>query len=162
MIDFEYKEIFLQDELDMQFLDALSNFGWIIDESKTFSEKHVVLKRSRVIVNKMELIRLERNLLSCFKEIRNLNASSHTYATMISIIIGLVGFLIGLFAYFMYCIKWLFFMFLFALIGVLLIALAYPVYEYTKRKKEKKNNHFLDQKYEEIEIVCKKASAFFE
>ena len=118
MIDFEYKEIFLQDELDMQYLDALSHFGWVIDESKTINEKHVVLKRTRIIINKMELIRLERNLLSCFKEIRNLNVSSYTYATMISIIVGLLGFFFGLFAYFMYRLQWIFFMFLFSSLHV--------------------------------------------
>ena len=161
-MNFEYKEVDVQDELDMQYVDALNCFGWEIDEMRTKNEQHIILKRARIIVNKMELIRMERNLLSCFNEIRNLHTSSHLYATLISITLGIFGLLFCILGYLMYRMTKIFFLIIFGIVGLSFISSAYFAYEKVRQNKEKKNNHFIDRKYEEIETLCKKASTFFE
>lgn len=160
-IQYEYKDVNINDELDLQYLDALTYFGWHIDESKTSSEHLFILKRERTIMNKMELIRLERNLASCFREIRNLHTSIHSYATMISISVGLVGIVGAILAFYFYRLQYHFLMGLFIALALLGIGAAYPSYMQCYKKRDLKMNYLVDQKYDEIEEICKKASTFF-
>lgn len=94
-IGYEYKEISATGERAAFYLDCYESFGWAPDErsqgSGPASRGRLVLKRERKIMNKMELTRLQRHFEACMDEIRALEKSKTTNATIWAIVVGLIG-----------------------------------------------------------------------
>lgn len=94
-IGYEYKEINAAGERAAFYLDCYESFGWTPDErtggDAPVSKGKILLKRERKIVNKMELTRLQRHFEACMDEIRALEKSKTTGATIWAIAVGLIG-----------------------------------------------------------------------
>lgn len=74
---------------------AYESFGWVLDEraqeNSSAGKGMLLLKRERKIVNKAELTRLQRHFESCMDEIRALESSKTSSATIWAIAAGLAG-----------------------------------------------------------------------
>ena len=66
-VAYEYKEIEAKGERAALLMDCYQSLGWEA-EKETASGK-IMLRRSRKIINKAELTRLQRNLEACVAEI---------------------------------------------------------------------------------------------
>lgn len=156
---YDYKEVRIKDQSDYKYVDALSCFGWIMDNEKSKENALYVLKRKRQIANKMELLRLENNLEACRNEISKLQKSIQTYATVAAIVVGLIGTVFIALSTFaivgtppntMLCI-------LFAIPGFIGWILPCFIYQLFKRKRQQKINCFMEEKSDEIDRICDKA-----
>lgn len=94
-IGYEYKEITASGERASFYLDCYQCFGWSLDErtqeSGSAAKGKLILKRERKIVNKVELTRLQRHFEACMDEIRALEQSKTTTATICALVLGLIG-----------------------------------------------------------------------
>lgn len=101
-IAYEYKELSIDSHEVSMYIDCYKNFGWSIDENRRKVEtveksvlesgKTVIyLKRDRKMINKAELLRLQRHFEDCIKQIDQLEKSKTQAATAVSIAVGIVG-----------------------------------------------------------------------
>lgn len=94
-VGYDYKEVTVETENISMYLDCYENFGWIIDENRPVtngpSHTTIHLKRDRHIVNKAELTRLQRHFEACANEIRTLERSKASSATIWALIVGIIG-----------------------------------------------------------------------
>lgn len=162
-VGYEYKEITVSSEQASLFLDCYETFGWVEDgnfpSTSGLNLTTIRLKRDRKIINKMELTRLQRQFEACAGEIEELEHSKHKAATACALVMGTIGtaFMAGsVFAYthtppiYWLCvllavpafIGWLFPYFLFCSMV---------------RVQTRKVQPLIEEKYDEIYEVCKKA-----
>ena len=148
-VAYEYKEIEAKGERAALLMDCYQSLGWEA-EKETASGK-IMLRRSRKIINKAELTRLQRNLEACVAEID---------ALITSLVIGLVGtaFMAGsVFAVTATPpVIWL--CILLAVPAFTLWALAPILYPRMVAKRTKTVNELIEQKYDEIYLICEKGS----
>lgn len=117
------------------------------------------MKRSRHIINKVELARLQQHYEYCMGEIGALEASKNSIPAMVSISCGLVG--CGFVTGSVFAVTntppiiWL--MVLLAIPGVFLWVAAYFSYNMIKKRRIKKINPLIEAKYDEAYEVCDKA-----
>lgn len=92
-VGYEYKEINASGERAAFYLDCYESFGWTLDErtQESAAKGKLILKRARKIMNKTELTRLQRHFEACMDEIRALEQSRTTGATIWAIAVGLAG-----------------------------------------------------------------------
>lgn len=92
-VGYEYKEINAGGERAAFYLDCYESFGWTLDErtQEPAAKGKLILKRERKIINKTELTRLQRHFEACMDEIRALEQSKTTSATIWAIVVGLIG-----------------------------------------------------------------------
>lgn len=159
-VGYEYKEIAAGGERAAFYLDCYESFGWVLDEraqeNSSAGKGKLLLKRERKIVNKAELTRLQRHFESCMDEIRALERSKTSSATIWSIAAGLVGtaFMAGAtFAavhappLYMLCT-------VLAVPGFIGWALPYFLYKRLAAKRSKVVAELVEQKYDEIYEIC--------
>ena len=76
-------------------MDGYASFGWKPDENlpneKSGGKITLHFKRSRSILNKTELTRLQRHYEACMQEISVMEASKSTIPTIVSLSCGLLG-----------------------------------------------------------------------
>lgn len=168
-IGYEYKEIVADSSMVSLLLDGYENFGWEVNESipesgmggKIGSGKKILhLKRDRKIVNKMELIRLQRNFEACVAEIQMMEKNKSSAATAYALVLGIIGtaFMAGsVFAvtaqppYIIVCV-------ILAVPGFLGWIFPYFLYKKILRKQTEKINPLIEAKYDEIYEICEKGS----
>lgn len=97
-IGYEYKELVVDKKQVSFYLDGFENFGWEIDErypqvveSNQNGKTIIKLKRNRKIMNKAELTRLQRNFEDCMRQIDSLEGSKTSLATVVALIIAILG-----------------------------------------------------------------------
>lgn len=158
-ISYDYKELNIHNDLDLRYLDALECFGWEIDENKSITQKKYILKRMRHIVNKTELIRLERHLDSCFHEIVELQKSIHSHAIAVVLTIAMIGTVFMTLSTFaivhepplvLPCI-------LLAIPGFAGWILPVFLNKKLMAKQRQKVRPFIEKKYDEIDQICHRA-----
>lgn len=131
-------------------MDGYQRFGWKQDENmqseKNMGKITLHMKRSRHIINKVELARLQQHYEYCMEEIGALEASKNSVPAMVSI---RCGFVTG--SVFAVTntppIIWL--MVLFAIPGFFLWVAAYFSYNMVKKRRIKKVNPLIEAKYDE-------------
>lgn len=163
MDSFDYLKVVVEDDLCSQYLDGYASFGWKPDENmppeKSGGRVTLHFKRSRSILNKTELTRLQRHYEACMEEIATLEASKSSVPTMVSLTCGLTGcaFMAGsVFAVTAEPpVLWL--MVLLAIPGFALWAGAYFGYKEARRRRSAKVLPLIDGKYDEACAVCEKA-----
>lgn len=161
---YDYKKVSMNTDTDMQYMDGIKLFGWIIDEEKTTSSDNgtmnYILKRNRNIINKAELIRLEKNYEFCFHEIIRLQNSIRSKATICALTIGLIGtcFIAGSTFAITHNppIVWL--CVLLAVPGFIGWLLPYFIFKKVKTIQQHKVEPFIKSSYDEIEKICDKAT----
>lgn len=163
-VGYEYKEITAEGEQAAFYLDCYENFGWVLDErtqkSGAGSGGKLLLKRERKIVNRMELTRLQRHFEACMDEIRALEKSKTTNATIWAIVVGLIGtaFLAGATFAAVHVPP------LYVLCTVLAVpgfagwVLPYFLYQKLAAKRSKAVAELVEQKYDEIYEICEQGN----
>ena len=163
MESYDYKKITVEEDLCSQYMDGCASFGWRPDENlpteKSGGKITLHFKRSRSILNKTELIRLEQHYEACMKEISTLEASKGSRATAVSLTCGLVGcaFMAGsVFAVTAEPpIIWL--TVLLAIPGFALWGGTYFGYKAAKERRTAEVTPLIEAKYDEAYEVCGKA-----
>lgn len=160
---FDYLKVTVEEELLSQYMDGYEKFGWKMDENvkpeKSMGKVTLHMKRSRHIINKVELIRLQRHYESCMEEICTLEASKSSVPTMVSLTCGVAG--CGFMAGSVFAVTasppiiWL--TVILAIPGFLLWAAAYFGYKAAKKHRIKKVIPLIEAKYDEACEVCEKA-----
>ena len=167
---YEYKEVTAESSRASFLIDGYECFGWKLDENFPESRKTgnagnlkkmvIRLKRSRKIVNKMELTRLQRNFEACVNEIDTLEKAKTSTAALCAITVGIIGtaFMAGS---------------VFAVTAeppriILSVILAVPaflgwiipyfLYKRIVRKQTEKLTPLIEEKQEEIYGICEKGS----
>lgn len=161
-IGYEYKEIAATGERASMLLDCYTNLGWEADENslgRTDGRK-IVLRRNRKIINKVELTRLQRNMEACMDDIDNMEKSKKTKASIVALILGVVG--TAFVACSVFCITAeipaIGLCILFAVPGFILWALAPMLYPKIVAKRTKEVNQQIAEKYDEIYGICEKGN----
>lgn len=160
---YDYLNISAEESLCSQYMDGYASFGWKIDENlpmeKGNGRVQLHFKRSRNILNKTELIRLQRHYEACMAEIAALEASKTSAPMIVSLTSGLLGcaFMAGsVFAVTAEkSVIWL--MILLAIPGFALWAGAYFGYQIAKKRRSAQVEPLIEAKYDEAYQVCEKA-----
>ncbi len=157
-VAYEYKELTAQGERAALLLDCYQSLGWEAQPESGIGK--IMLRRSRKLVNSVELTRLQRNLEACIAEIDALQKSKTAKASIIALTTGLIGtaFMAGsVFAVTAQPpIIWL--CILLAVPGFALWALAPISYPRMVAKRTKTINALIEKKYDEIYGICEKGS----
>ena len=92
MESFDYLKVTVESELCSQYMDGYASFGWKPDENlpneKSGGKITLHFKRSRSILNKTELTRLQRHYEACMQEISVMETSKSTIPTIVSLSCG--------------------------------------------------------------------------
>ncbi len=159
----DYLNISVEESLCSQYMDGYASFGWKVDENlpaeKGKGKVQLHFKRSRNILNKTELTRLQRHYEACMAEIAALEASKASVPMIVSLTSGLVGcaFMAG--SVFAVTAEkpviWL--MILLAIPGFALWGGAYFGYQIAKKRRTAQVELLIEAKYDEAYQVCEKA-----
>lgn len=120
----------------------------------------LVLKRERKIINKMELTRLQRHFEACMDEIKVLERSRTSTATIWAIVVGLIGtiFMAGATFATVHEPPLVALTILLALPGFIGWALPYFIYQKLAAKRATVVTELIDQKYDEIYKICEQGN----
>lgn len=159
---YEYKELSVSSSLASFYLDCYENFGWKQDEHfapQSRNEKLILkLKRNRKIANRAELTRLQRNFEADLKEIEALENSKTTLATMLSLIVGILGTACMTGAVFAVTadpsVVWL--CIFFAIPAFAGWIFPYFIFRMVKARKIERIAPYIEEKYDEIYEICEK------
>ena len=159
MKSYDYLKITVNENLYSQYLDGYACFGWIQDENYPRDDKALHLKRSRNILNKMELTRLQRHYEACMEEISSLETSKNSISTMLSISIGLLGcvFVAGSIFAITASQPLIWLTIVLGIPGIFLWFAAYPISIFIKKKRAQQIYPLIEDKYDEAYQVCEKA-----
>ena len=159
----DYLKVTVEADLCSQYMDGYASFGWQSDENcpqeRSGGKVTLHMKRSRSILNKAELTRLQRHYDACMEEIVALEASKSSVPTMAVLICSLAGcaFMAG--SVFAVTAErpviWL--TALLGAPGLLLWCAAYPLFKAVKRRRGAKVLPLIEAKYDEAYEVCAKA-----
>ncbi len=160
---FDYLKVTVEEKYGSQYMDSYQKFGWKMDENmqpeKNMGKITLYMKRSRQIINKVELTRLQRHYESCMQEITALEDSKTSIPTIASISCGLLGcaFITGSVFAVTNVPPMIWLMVLLAIPGFLLWISAYFTYKAVQRRRIGKVNPLIEAKYDEAYEVCDKA-----
>ena len=142
-VAYDYKEITAKGERAAILKDCYQSLGWEAEQENASGQ--IMLRRSRKIMNKMELTRLQRNMEACVAEIDALQKEKTTRASIVSLVLGLIGtaFMAGS---------------VFAVTAFVLWILAPVLYPRMVAKRTKVINELIERKYDEIYAICEKGS----
>lgn len=160
---YEYLKVAVEEGLLSQYIDGYESFGWQPDANicpeKNMGKVTLHLKRSRHLVNKVELTRLQRHYEACMEEIAALESSRQSIPSMVSLSSGLIG--CGFMAASVSAVTaqppvvWM--TAVFGALGFFFWFFSWFGYKAAKRKRTKKVLPLIDAKYDEALQVCEKA-----
>lgn len=163
-IGYDYKEITVSNNKSSAYRNGYCSFGWILDENipyaKSSGQVLIKLKRDRKILNKTELTRLQQHFESCMNEICILEKIPKKTASIISIIIGIIGTAFMALSTFaithqppliLPCI-------LFGIPAIIGWALPYFTYKKVLKEKTLKINPIIELKTDELYEICEKGN----
>ena len=92
---FDYTKVTVAENQMSQYMDGYEHFGWRVDSNvpieKGMGKVTIHLKRSRAVINKMELTRLQRHFEACMSEIAALENSTESFAMIAALTSGISG-----------------------------------------------------------------------
>ena len=144
-------------------MDGYASFGWKPDENlpneKSGGKITLHFKRSRSILNKTELTRLQRHYEACMQEISVMEASKSTIPTIVSLSCGLLGcaFMAGSVFAVTAAPPVIWLTVVLGIPGFALWGAVYFCYKWVKRRRTEKVAPLTDAKYDEAYAVCEKA-----
>lgn len=166
-VGYEYKEISADGERAAFYLDCYESFGWALDdriqENGSAGKGKLLLKRERKIVNKAELTRLQRHFEACMDEIRALEQSKTSNATIWAIVVGLIGtsFMAGATFAAVHVPPLYLLCTILAIPGFAGWVLPYFLYKKLTAKRTKVVTELIEQKYDEIYEICEQGNKLF-
>lgn len=159
---YDYLKTVVQEDKMSLYMDGYESLGWKLDENmppvKNTGKATLYFKRSRQIINKVELTRLQRHFESCMDEIIYLENSVQSVAAIVSISCGLAGCVCMAGSVFavtalpprvVLCA-------VLAAPGFLLWFLSWYGYRVTKARRRKKVTPLIEAKYDEVGEVLEK------
>ena len=162
---YEYKEVTVEHEKASLYLDCYESFGWQQDENfppkESGGKVTLKFKRNRKLVNRVELTRLQRHFEANMEEIRVLEASKASTATIWALAIGLLGTVFMAGSVFAITAKPPQ-VILCALLGAPAIAgwiAPYFVYQWVRHQKARQVEPFIAAKMEEVYALCEKGQS---
>lgn len=161
-IGYEYREMKVSGNDEQIITDGYNNFGWekTGETSNGLYPSQVTLKfrRDRNIRNKAELGRLQRQFDNTVKTIGDMEKSKSSLASIIAYVIGIVGtaFMAG--SVFSYLGNVIWSCVVLAIPGFIGWIIPYFVYSKIKKVKTAKINPMIEDKYEQLYQICKKAN----
>lgn len=163
-IGYEYKELLVKTEYATIYQDGYENFGWKFENSVSGypSTNHVKIKfkRDRMIANKPEITKLQRQFDNIVEQIENLENSKVLMAAVFAFAVGLIA--TAFMALSVFSITfWSNYgsMVLFAIPGLIGWIAPYFIYIKMRNRKTKKVAPIVDEKYDELYQVMKQANA---
>ena len=144
-------------------MDGYASFGWKPDENlpneKSGGKITLHFKRSRSILNKTELTRLQRHYEACTQEISVMETSKSTIPTIVSLSCGLLScaFMAGSVFAVTAAPPVIWLTVVLGIPGFALWGAVYFCYEWVKRRRTEKVAPLTDAKYDEAYAVCEKA-----
>lgn len=163
-IGYDYKEINVEANKTSLCMDCYKSLGWSIEEeygnSREKGNVRFRIKRDRKIMNKQELIRLQRNFEDCMNQIERLERSKTSKATSVSIGIGILGtcFLAGSVFAITAEVPNVFLCVLLGAPGLIGWAIPLICYSHMVRNREEIVQVLVEEKYDEIHLICEKGS----
>lgn len=164
--NYDFKEVVVDTVHVPLYLDCYQEFGWVQNEVAPIStciagKTKLMLKRSRTILNKMELTRLERNFESCAEEIQELQRSAGRSAAVISISTAAIGIalLIGSIMAITATPQQIIIAIRLVIPAIVCIVSAFPLFGYFKLKRSKVTQPLIELKYREVHNICKKGAS---
>lgn len=163
MESFDYMKVTVGDDLCSQYMDGYASFGWKPDENmpneKSGGKVMLHFKRSRNILNKTELTRLQRHYEACMQEIAALEASKGSVSAIVSLTCGLLGcaFMAGSVFAVTAAVPIIWLTVLLGIPGFVLWGAAYFGYCEARCRRTEKVTPLIDAKYDEACAVCEKA-----
>ena len=161
-IGYEYTTVVTKREMESFYMDYYPSFGWIYDSRlpsvKGFGWIQLKFKRNRRIENKTEIKKLQRQFEKTLKQIESLELKKYVKASIVAYTIGIVGtgFMAGsVFSIVAENVV------LCAILGVIAFigwGLPYFLYKNIFNDAKEKIDPEIDEKYDEINETCKKAS----
>ncbi|MCM1145071.1 MAG: hypothetical protein NC318_11710 [Blautia sp.] len=160
---YDYLKVTVLEDKTSVYMDGYENFGWKLDENmppvRNMGKVTLHFKRSRQIVNKVELTRLQRHFESCMSEITALEESVQSTAAIVSISCGLSG------CVFMACSVFavtalpprVVLCAVLAVPGFFLWFMSWHGYRIAKARRKKKVVPLVETKYDEVDEVLEKA-----
>lgn len=165
-IGYEYHDVTVKRSMASMYADGYENFGWELDGTAEPVGKldcvTMKFKRDRKLRNKVELTRLQRNFDACVSEILSLETQKYIKASVIAYIIGIIGtaFMAG--SVFAVTADRIISCVLLAIPAFIGWTLPYFCYKTILKKKSDEVSPLIDQKYDEIYLVCEKANALLD
>lgn len=161
---YDYMEICAA-EAKLSFLtDCCKCFGWRTDENVPAlyqqGKIRLRLKRDRKLVNKAELTRLQRNFESCAEEIEKLERAMTGRAQMAALTLGVIGTVFMALAVFAVTAEppHIVLTVLYAIPGFAGWISPYFAYRKVVARQKEKLEPLIEQKREEIDMLCEKGS----
>lgn len=162
-VGYEYQDITIKRSMASVYADGYENFGWELEgiylpigkvDSVTMK-----LKRNRKIQNKVELTRLQRQFDACAAEIQSLELSKYVKASAVAYIAGVIGtaFMAG--SVFAVVADMVGLCIVLGIPGLVGWVLPYLLYRNIVQKKTAEITPLIDQKYDEMYEVCKRANS---
>ena len=163
-VGYEYRDIAVDSDMESLYVDSYECFGWQFEGrqpsllSITSGMINLKFKRDRKILNKTELTRLQRHFDSCVSEIRRMEQSKTSYASIVAFTIGIIGtaFMAG--AVFSYLASLIVLCIVLAIPAFIGWIIPYFAYRSTSEKKKAQVAPLIEGKYDEIYEVCEKAN----
>lgn len=161
-VGYEYHEVTIKKQYVTLYIDSYENFGWELEKEKSTVQNvgsvTLEFKRDRKIRNKAELTRLQRQFDALVEQIDHLEGKKVWKASIFAYILGVIGcgFMAGS-VMSMSFMNNIILMVVLAVPGVILWIVPYVVYRHIKNKKTTEVNPLIDEKYEEIYEVTKRA-----
>ena len=163
-IGYDYYSMKVDKQKVSMYIDYYESFGWPLEDHDIYKEEiskgNLHFKRERKIMNKVELTRLQRQLEDCLNQINSLEKSVYERAMMSSITIGLfsTAFMAGAVFAITAPQPMMGLMGVLALPGFIFWILPFYLYRWIKEKRAQKIRPFIEEKYDEINEICMKAS----
>lgn len=163
-IGYEYMELNVNTEQVSRYMDCYENFGWFRDDNAPSAnglhQTTVKMKRDRKIMNKMELTRLQRNFEACVFEIEKLEKSKTSLAFKYAIVIGILGTVFMAASTFAVTAEppQILLCSIFAIPGFIGWGFPYFIYKKMVSKQTEKMTPIIEEKYDEIYVICEKGN----
>lgn len=165
---YDYKEIEAERNMIPFLRNGYENFGWETEEKLLESKSNpnqnhrsvLQMRRNRKIMNKPELQRLQSHFEACVRDVKALEKSKESKATMISLIVGVLGtaFMAGSVFAITAENPLVVLSIILAIPGFIGWILPYFLYKRIREKQIQIINPLIEEKYDEIYEICKKGN----
>lgn len=159
-VGYEYEEITVKQYLKSLYKDCYPYFGWNLEELADRGRNNNLVcmrfKRERNKWNEDELKRLQKKFDSYVKEIENMEFEKRTIATAVAGNIGIFGILILGLSLYTGIVHNEIIGIIFAIPGIIGVSTPYHLYQMIRKHKDEELQPRLEQKFEEIDQVCRR------
>ncbi len=159
-VSYEYTQISTNQKELHFLLDCYESLGWEHDNRLENDSKHLTLRRSRNLVNHMELTRLQGHLEACLNQIDALEKGKGSKATSIALMVGIVGTILTALSVFAITAQtpMVFLCVLLGIPGIALWVLAPILHKKLYTKASLAADELVQKKRDEIFEICEKGS----